>query len=91
MRKDSGTPVLVGSSLSDSLLLTRVRTGDRSVDEDWIQQLVFEYPTVLPLLELDEAFAPALPIGREINTSAGPIDVLYISPTGNLTVVEAKL
>ena len=91
MRINSGTPILVGSSVENACLLTRVRATDRSVNEGWIQQLIFEHPTALPLLEIDEAFAPAIPIGREVPTSAGPIDVLYVSPSGNLTLVEAKL
>jgi hypothetical protein len=78
-------------SLDKSVALSRVSTGDRSVDEAWIQRLMLEHPAVLPILELDESFSPPIPIGREIPTSAGPIDVLYITPSGNLTVVEAKL
>jgi len=91
MRRDSGSPVVVDTSLDKSVALKRVSTGDRSVDEAWIQRLMFEHPAVLPFLELDESFSPSVPIGREVPTSAGPIDVLYITPSGNLTVVEAKL
>lgn len=91
MRRSSGTPVVVDTSLGGSVELSRVNTGDRSVDEAWIQRLMFEHPAVLPVLELDESFSPAIPVGREVPTSAGPIDVLYITPSGNLTVVEAKL
>ncbi|MEG3614329.1 hypothetical protein [Isoptericola haloaureus] len=62
-----------------------------AVSEDEIQGLVFAHPEVLPVAELDDDFAPLLPIGREIGTSAGPIDALFVSPHGGLTLVEAKL
>src|SRR5207237_2502761 len=36
-------------------------------------------------------FGPPVCIGREISTGAGPLDLLYISPSGCLTLVETKL
>lgn len=44
---------------------------------------------MLPVVE--PVFAPLLPLGREVPTDAGPIDLLYINPDGFLTVVETKL
>ena len=60
-------------------------------DEDWLQQLLFRTPEILPIGEIDPAFAPAVPLCRELPTDAGPIDVAYVSEQGLLSIVECKL
>lgn len=90
------TPVYLDSSKGPTRLLTRIgleeykKKGEKT-DENWLQSLIFKNPELLPVKEFDEDFAPLIPIGREIDTGAGRIDVLYISPSGNLTIVETKL
>lgn len=84
------TPVLVQSG-GRAVLLSRIPFTERRLQEGWLQKLLFDYPSILPVPDLDPGFAPLLPLGREIPTQAGPIDVLYVSPTGLLTIVEAKL
>ncbi|MCB2205030.1 hypothetical protein KQI65_09800 [bacterium] len=56
-----------------------------------MQALLFEKPQVLPVAEFDESFFPAIPIGREVETPAGYIDLLLVSPHGKLIIVETKL
>ena len=70
--------------------LTVEPTG-AAYDEDWLQQLLFQSPEVLPIGEIDESFAPAIPLCRELPTDAGPIDLAYVSESGRLTLVECKL
>ena len=60
-------------------------------DENWLQQLLFETPEVLPIGEIDSAFAPAVPLCRELPTAAGSIDLAYVSEQGLLSIVECKL
>lgn len=60
-------------------------------DEDWLQDLLFSHPAALPVHEIDMSFDGIVPICRELNTPAGPIDVLYATPSGKLVVLEAKL
>jgi hypothetical protein len=60
---------------------------EKSFDEDWLQDLLFKHPSILPVGLVDDSFAPLIPIGREI----GGIDNLFISPEGLLTIVETKL
>ena len=67
------------------------RSGVGEYDENWLQQLLFETPEVLPIGEIDPAFAPAVPLCRELPTAAGPIDVAYVSEQGLLSIVECKL
>ena len=65
--------------------------GESSYDEAWLQGLVFRHPNCLPVQELDAAYQPLVPLCREMRTAAGPIDVVYATPTGRLVVLEAKL
>jgi hypothetical protein len=71
--------------------LERLSLQARDIDEGWLQTRLFQCPEVLPINEIDPSFGPLIPIGREIGTAAGPIDNLYVSPQGTLTIVEAKL
>ena len=64
---------------------------DGGYDEDWLQNLLFETPEILPVGEFDQAFAPATPLCRELSTAAGPIDLVYMSEPGRLSIVECKL
>ena len=56
-----------------------------------MQRLLFETPEVLPIGEIDPAFAHAVPLCRELPTVAGPIDLAYVSEQGLLSIVECKL
>jgi len=60
-------------------------------EEGWLQGLIETNPEVLPIAEIEPAFAPPVSIGREVETAAGFIDNLLLSPQGYLTIVETKL
>ena len=60
-------------------------------DESWLQNLLFRYPSILPVEELESAFFPLYPVCRELRTPAGFLDNLYVSENGSLTLVECKL
>ena len=68
-----------------------IGSGGNGYDEDWLQQLLFETPEILPIGEIDPAFASATPLCRELPTAAGPIDLAYMSEEGRLSIVECKL
>lgn len=59
--------------------------------ESWLQDLLYQFPESLPIAEIDGGFADLIPVCREMNTPAGPVDVLYITPDGRPVIVEAKL
>ena len=85
-------PVILHSAKDAGQVLGRVesRTKDEKTEE-WLQDLIFDHPEILPVDEFDETFSPLIPIGREVGTRSGSIDNLYISPLGRLTIVETKL
>ena len=59
--------------------------------ENWLQKLLYTHPEALPISEIDQSYLNLVPICREMNTSVGPIDVLYATPEGKLIILEAKL
>lgn len=85
-------PVLLNSHSDSGKLLEGIEArSQEGRDEAWLQSLIFEHPEILPVADFDEVFSPAIPAGREIKTSSGYIDNLYVSPAGAITVVETKL
>ena len=80
------TPCAVTSS-GNHLPLNRVELTDRRLAESFLQVALHRHPALLPVGEIDTAFAPLVSLGREIAN----IDNLFISPAGRLVVVETKL
>jgi len=80
-------PYLVNGDDAVGQALVPLPARRNTFQEEWLQELLYKHPSILPVDCLDEAFAPPISIGREI---AG-IDNLFISPKGLLTVVETKL
>ena len=60
-------------------------------NEEYVQKLAFEHPDCLPIAEIDRAYLGLVPVCMELNTPAGPIDALYVTPAGRLVILEAKL
>lgn len=87
-------PILVRQGV-DAVTLERLPlTGAESsaeYSESWLQDLLYRFPDSLPISEIDGGFAELIPICREMNTPAGPIDVVYMTPNGRPVIVEAKL
>jgi len=52
---------------------------------------MFDNPNLLPVDEIEPAFSPLIPVSRELPTPSGPLDLLFINPSGMLTLVECKL
>ncbi len=90
MTRRTGRPHLTTATGQVSSL-ERVPFDDHLIDEGWLQDLLHESPELLPIDEIDPSWGPLISLGREIATTAGPIDNLFVSPQGRLTVVEAKL
>ncbi len=60
-------------------------------DEAWVQNLIHNNPSLLPIEELEPAFFPLFPVCKELKTPAGYLDNLFVSEGGYLTLVECKL
>jgi hypothetical protein len=86
-----GQPILVPDD-GERITPTRLALTDKSVDEKgWLQNVIASTPAILPIAEIEPAFAPPILAGMEVPTDVGPIDNLYLSPSGYITLVETKL
>ena len=87
--RSQGIPFFISNSNTQKL--ERIPLTEKLFQEDWLQKLIFENPQILPVDNLEIGFTPLIPLGREISTSVGFIDNLFISSDGYLTIVETKL
>jgi hypothetical protein len=71
--------------------LKRVALDERGYTEDQLQSLLFDHPALLPAGDIEPVFNELIPICRELPTPAGPLDLLYATPQGDLCLVETKL
>ena len=85
MTNASGTPILV--SKRTSTLLPRVA----DLTERWLQELIHRHPTCLPMGEIEPGIGPLVPVCMELPLRVGSVDNLFITPEGNLVMVEVKL
>lgn len=59
--------------------------------EKWLQERLFQNPQSLPFGEINPGFSEVVPLCMEMNTPAGPIDIVYVTPQGKVIIVETKL
>ena len=91
MARQHATPVHIPASGRASALVAVSQTGAGGVLEDYIQALVHEHPSILPIGEIDPIFKGAVAVCRELETPAGPIDNFLVTPSGLPVLVECKL
>ena len=82
-------PVMVKGEKAISL--EKVSLHSTSYNEDWIQDLCFKHPSLLPFIELEPIFDRMIPICRELATESGNADLLYINKDGFIAIGECKL
>jgi hypothetical protein len=78
---------------NSAIVLERIplTASGEAFSEKWLQEALFAYPQCLPIKELDPQIGQLIPICMEIETGAGPADILYVTETGHLVLVETKL
>lgn len=88
-----GVPVLVKADGSAESLrpVPLTKQGHSTYDEVWLQRLLFAHPDALPIAEIDASFRPLIPLCMEMDTPAGSVDAVFVTPTGRLALLEAKL
>ena len=93
MSRQHAPPLLLTDGPGGAIALTPLsqHAGVDAVSEAEIQALIHAHPGSLPIAEIDAMFVGAVPICTELNTPAGPIDNLLITPTGLPVLVECKL
>jgi hypothetical protein len=78
-------------SRSATTPLERIHLGLGTHDEGWLQALILDNPELLSIAQLEPAFGQPIPVAREVPCGHGYIDNLYITPSGDIVMVEAKL
>lgn len=91
MARQHATPLLLSDTAAVPLAPLGVVGGADTVSEAEIQALIFAHPSCLPIAEIDPIFCGPVPICTELNTPAGPVDALMITPSGLPVLVECKL
>lgn len=91
MARQQATPIHIPIAGPSSALRPVAQAGAGGVSEDYIQALVHEHPSILPISEIDSIFSGAVSVCRELETPAGPIDNFLVTPTGLPVLVECKL
>jgi len=81
------TPYLIDNENADGHVLRPLPRDNKHFSENWLQELLFKHPSIIPIEQLDEAYSPMISIGLEIAN----IDNLFVSPTGALSIIETKL
>ena len=88
------SPVLVGND-RPMLPLKRLELGRGAQDgqrrEAFIQDLVHDHPEIIPMADIEPAFMPMVPVCRELETEAGYLDNLWLTPAGGIVIGECKL
>jgi len=81
-----GKPILLNSDGSITEL-EKIKV----LKESSIQELIFQYPSCLPISDIDESYNPIIPVCIELRTPVGPLDILMITPDGEIAIIETKL
>jgi hypothetical protein len=70
-----------------------VRTASETAvyDEAWLQRLIMSQPSLLPVDQIEPAFNALVPICIELPVKSGFLDYLFVTPAGDLALVECKL
>ena len=90
MERARGIPILVDDSGARSSL-ERIHLGLGLHSEDWLQALIQAEPQILPIIEIEPGFGEPVAVAREIFCGHGIIDNLYLTPSGDIVLVETKL
>lgn len=76
------------------LALTRLHLDPAksgAYSEGWLQRLINRHPNLLPIDRIEPALVPLVPVCLELPMSSGYVDNLFVTPDGELVLVECKL
>lgn len=83
-------PVIIkGSDGTTSTIKPWPMVFDKS--EEWLQGLIQKYPQLLPIDQIEPNFGIPVPVAMEVSCTHGYIDNLFLTPNGDLILIEVKL
>jgi hypothetical protein len=91
-------PVFLESFATDSaskklerVHLTKKGSESPSYDEAWLQKLISDHPGLLSIGEIEPQYTNMVPVCTELSVRGNSADNLFMTPTGDLILVECKL
>lgn len=87
--KQHSTPVIIQDDKIISL--EKVSLNTDLYNEEWIQNICFQEPALLPVKEIEPTFRGMIPICQELATESGYVDLIYVNESGFITIGECKL
>lgn len=71
--------------------LSKISFSSNEYNEDWIQNICFNHPEMLPIAEIEQTFNDMIPICRELSCPSGSMDLVYVNEYGFIAIGECKL
>ncbi len=84
-------PIVIRNGSATVLRRLALAASDARFPEAWLQDQLFLHPSALPIKELAPNVQELVPICKELNTLAGPADILFVTRSGQVVLVETKL
>ena len=92
-----GDTVLIESLSKDSpaTKLSRISflSGEegKKYDEAFLQDLIMDHPGLLPIAQIEPVFEDMVPVCQELPLKSGFVDNVFVTPNGDIAIVECKL
>ena len=88
-RRARTAPVLLRDGKPARLERASLNKGEYT--EKWLQDLIHDHPELLAISEIEPAFGVPIPVAREVVCGHGIIDNIFLTPSGEIVLVETKL
>lgn len=89
-QRRTSNPIIISEN-NDISLLQRIPFSERTFSESWLQEIIQNNSSLLPIEEIEPSFSDSVSLAREIKTKVGFIDNLLINNDGYITIIETKL
>ncbi len=87
----NGTPVIIRDGVSKAFQKQNIGGAESQFKEVWLQTLIHENPSCLPIDQIEPGLSKAIPICMELALPSGFLDNLFVTPDGEIIIVEVKL
>ncbi len=75
----------------ESIHLSKSAPDSAAYDEGWLQRLIMNQTSLLPVDQIERAFVGMVPVCIELPTPSGFVDNLLVTPAGDIALIECKL
>ena len=87
--KQYSTPIIIRDN--KIITLEKISLNTNLFNEEWIQNICFQDPSLLPVEEFEPTFRGMVSICRELATESGFADLIYLNESGFIVIGECKL